>query len=81
MREWRVAHIVKQRGGARGESIFYIDLIAVAETIEDARDQMCRTETVRKARVLGALVRVKAKAQLFDSTKTLKFWGVDQPNY
>jgi hypothetical protein len=36
---------------------------------------------VREARVFGALVRIKPKTELFDSTKTLKFRGVDQSNY
>ena len=59
----------------------YIDVVAFTETIEDARHQMRGTETVREARVLGTLVRVKAKSQLFDSSETLKLWCVDQPNY
>lgn len=36
---------------------------------------------MREARVFGALVRVKAEAQLFDATETLKLRRVDQPNY
>jgi hypothetical protein len=36
---------------------------------------------MREARVFGTLVRVKAEAQLFDPTETLKLRRVDQSNY
>ena len=76
-----MADVVKQRRNPRSDSIVGIDLVAVTEPIENARHQMRRTETVGKARVLRALVRVQSQSQLFDSPQTLKLRRVDQPNY
>ena len=41
---------------------------------------MGRAETVREARMFCALVGVKTKSELFDSTKALELRGVDQLN-
>lgn len=44
-----MADIVQQSGRARGQAIFGINLITLAQPVENARDEMGRAEAVRKA--------------------------------
>ena len=45
----RVAHVVKQRRGAHRNSIRRRNRIVIAQSIQNARDQMQRAEAVREA--------------------------------
>jgi hypothetical protein len=76
-----VTHIMQERRGARRRAVCRLDRIPVAQLIEDAGHQVERSKTVSETRVLGTLVGVQTKPELFDATQSLKLWRVDQANH
>src|SRR6266581_4419151 len=73
-----VTDIVQQSGGLRGRAIFGADLVTVTQAIENAGHQMQGAQAVSEARMFGALIGIKAQAELLDAPQTLKLGRIDQ---
>src|SRR5436853_7811060 len=81
MRVRATTHVMQERGGTGCDSIFGLDYITLAQTIDDARHQVQHAERVCKARMLCALICIKGEAQLLDTTQALKLRRVNQARH
>ena len=76
-----MAHVVKQRRGARGGAILFVDVMFFAEAIEHAAHQVKRAERVGEARMFCALIGVESEPELLDAPQSLKLRRVDQTHH
>ena len=75
-----MSDIMKQCRGARGRAILRSQ-VGISQSIQDARHQVQRAETVSKARVLSALIGIQTQTKLLDAAQTLKLSRVDQTDH
>src|SRR6266581_6021860 len=76
-----VTDIVEKSGGLGGRSIFGADLVALTQAIENAGHQMQGAQAVSEARMFGALIGIKAQAELLYTSQSLEFGRIDQPDH
>src|SRR2546427_13306161 len=81
MRKRSVTDIMKQSCRASGCAIIFVDAVLFTQSIQYTCHQVKCAQRMCKSRMLGALVGVEAKTELFDAAQPLEFKSINQPHH